>query len=234
MTKQIPDWQYDEFQQLGIIDFDTIERVEEYAQIMAQFEFNQELVEKLGIQAGHTVVDMGSGTGAFVCPVAETGATVHAVDISQTMLDFAQKKADRLGVTNIQFHHTGFLTFELPSDSVDVIVSKFSLHHLPNFWQMIAIQRCAEMLKEGGLFYLHDIIYAFDSADYHEAIEAWFERIVKPKGEGYTRADFASHVRDEHSTFAWIIEGMLERAGFDIIDDGRTTPEYGAYLCRKR
>jgi hypothetical protein len=32
----------------------------------------------------------------------------------------------------------------------------------------------------------------------------------------WSRAELEEHVRDEHSTFTWILEPMLERAGFAI------------------
>ena len=35
---------------------------------------------------------------------------------------------------------------------------------------------------------------------------------------GWTRGELAEHMCDEHSTFTWLLEPMLERAGFDIAD----------------
>ncbi len=32
----------------------------------------------------------------------------------------------------------------------------------------------------------------------------------------WDRADIEEHVRDEHSTYTWLLETMLERAGFEI------------------
>jgi hypothetical protein len=34
----------------------------------------------------------------------------------------------------------------------------------------------------------------------------------------WTREQLADHVREEHSTFTWLLEPMLERAGFEIRD----------------
>ena len=41
------------------------------------------------------------------------------------------------------------------------------------------------------------------------------------------------HVREEHSTFGWIIEGMLARAGFRIRRTDCGGPAYGDYTCVK-
>ena len=37
-----------------------------------------------------------------------------------------------------------------------------------------------------------------------------------PRRGGVNRADLEEHVRDEHSTFTWLLEPMIERAGFTI------------------
>jgi hypothetical protein len=41
-------------------------------------------------------------------------------------------------------------------------------------------------------------------------------------------------VREEHSTFAWIIEGLLERTGFRIVMASKDDPAYADYLCVKQ
>jgi putative AdoMet-dependent methyltransferase len=50
-------------------------------------------------------------------------------------------------------------------------------------------------------------------------------------------ADFAAeakaHIRDECSTYDWVMEGLLNRAGFRI-DDVKLADGFGAtYLCTK-
>ena len=48
------------------------------------------------------------------------------------------------------------------------------------------------------------------------------------------RQEIETHFRDEFSTFSWIVEGMLQKAGFDIVkrrsSQGGTLMEY---FCRK-
>ncbi|HEV2060953.1 MAG TPA: hypothetical protein VGR11_16505 [Solirubrobacteraceae bacterium] len=52
---------------------------------------------------------------------------------------------------------------------------------------------------------------------------------------GWTRAEIAEHVRDEQSTFTWLLEPMIARAGFEIIDATYSGSRMLAqYLCRKR
>jgi len=50
---------------------------------------------------------------------------------------------------------------------------------------------------------------------------------------GWTRAELAEHVRDEHSTFTWLLEPMIERSGFDIVDADYTASVFARYVCKK-
>ena len=98
---------------------------------------------------------------------------------------------------------------------------------------MTAFIRIAEMLKLKGIFYLRDAVFSFSPADYKASIDEWIRQIAKPEGEGWTVRDFEMHVRDEHSTYGWIIEGMLARAGFEIVEANYNTATYAEYLCVK-
>jgi hypothetical protein len=53
--------------------------------------------------------------------------------------------------------------------------------------------------------------------------------------DGWTRADLEEHVRDEHSTFTWLLEPMIERAGFTITDAQYSENQiFARYVCTKR
>lgn len=229
-----PNWYYDEFKQVGV-GFEDVAQVETYDrnQKSSTVEAEQALVTQLGISSGHTVIDLGAGTGTFAIQASLAGADVYAVDISCMMLAYAQNKAAQFGVTNIKFHHAGFLTYDHNANLADFVITKSALHILPDFWKMAAFLRMAAMLKDGGIFYLRDVIFSFPPAEYQSRIEAWIKRVAKPAEEGWTAQDFAMHVREEYSTFAWIIEGMLTRAGFTILDVKYLTPEYAEYVCQK-
>ncbi len=229
-----PAWYYDELKQVGV-DFENVVQVEAYdrKQTSNTPEVNRELIQRLGICQGHTVIEIGTGTGSFAIEAALTGACVYAVDVSAAMLAYARQKACVANVGNIEFHQAGFLTYEHQGEPVDFIVTKAALHHLPDFWKMIAFLRMHSMLKPGGVFYLRDVVFSFPPPEYRSRIDAWIDRVAKPTSEGFTKEEFEMHVREEHSTFAWIIEGMLTRSGFEIVEKDYPTSEYAQYICRK-
>jgi hypothetical protein len=57
---------------------------------------------------------------------------------------------------------------------------------------------------------------------------------VDDAAAGYTRADLAEHVRTEHSTYRWLLEPMLDRAGFSVEDADYGASVYAAYTCVRR
>lgn len=230
-----PAWFYNELQQRGV-DFEDTAQVEAYDrnQRSSTEQGEQALVKQLGISVDHTVIDLGSGTGTFAIQACKAGACVHAVDVSPVMLAYARNKAQAAKAENIEFHHAGFLTYEHRGKPADFIVTKAALHHLPDFWKIAALLRMASMLKIGGILYLRDVVFSFDPSEYRSHIDAWIDRMAKPAGEGFTAHDFETHVREEYSTFAWMLEGMLTRAGFEIEQANYLAPEYAEYVCRKR
>jgi len=182
-----------------------------------------------------TVVDMGAGTGQFALAAAEVCRRVVAVDVSPLMLARLVEKLERGAVSNVEVADAGFLTYQHSGDPADVVYSRFALHHLPDFWQAIALRRMADVLRPGGVLRLSDVVYSFDPADAERYIEAWITQLMAEDVEsGWTRAEIAEHVRDEHSTFTWLLEPMIVRAGFDIVDANYDASGMLArYLCRK-
>jgi hypothetical protein len=42
------------------------------------------------------------------------------------------------------------------------------------------------------------------------------------------------HVRSEFSTYSWLLDSMLDRTGFDILERTFRRSAYGTYTCRRR
>jgi len=104
------------------------------------------------------------------------------------------------------------------------------------FIKAIALRRIADMLRPGGVLRLWDVVYSFEPADAERRIEAWIaETMTDDIEHGWTRAELAEHFRDEHSTFTWVLEPMIKRAGFDMLDTNYSASSmFARYLCRKR
>lgn len=209
-------WQYDEFKQVGKDYGDTAE-VEAYDSSHARFRDVQSegnrILEILQIKSGETLIDFGSGTGMFAIQAARRGVHVHAVDVSPAMIAHAKTNADKAAVRNITFHHAGFLTYTHAQEPADAITTTFAFHHLPDFWKGVALSRLYDMLKPGGRFYLRDVIVEESNALMN--IGTFIEKQAQAGG-GFLREDAEGHFRDEYSTYDWVMDGLLQRAGFII------------------
>lgn len=155
---------------------------------------------------------------------------VHAVDVSQAMLHLARYKAAQAALTNIEFHHAGFLTYEHSGDQADAIVSTFALHHLPDFWKSIALKRLHSMLKLGGQLYIHDVV--IESTTSLSCIHTFICNQERAGGD-FLREDAEGHFREEYSTYDWIMDGLLTRAGFVINRKTLVNGVIGTYWCIK-
>jgi len=175
------------------------------------------LLQSLGLRTEDTVVDLGAGTGQFTLAVAPVCARVVVVDVSPLMLDLVRAKVAEAGLANVEVVEAGFLSYSHAGPPADLVYSRWALHHIPDFWKSIALHRMRGMLRVGGLLRLADLVYCFEPAEAEERLEAWCATLPVDAGAGeWVRADIEEHVRDEHSTYAWLLEPMIERAGFRI------------------
>jgi SAM-dependent methyltransferase len=188
-------------------------------------------LRRLGLAETATLVDLGAGTGALAIAAATLCRRVVAVDVSAAMLDVTREEAARRGVTNVELVQAGFLTYEHRGDPADFVYSRNALHHLPDFWKAIALRRIGDFLRPGGVLFLRDLVFSFDPGEAAGAIERWLAGAAQDPVEGWTRAELEAHVRDEYSTFTWLLEPMLERAGFEIHEAEDRASAYAAYVC---
>ena len=115
-----------------------------------------------------------------------------------------------------------------------MVTTKSALHQLPDFWKQIALLNVAGYLKPGGLLYIWDVIFTFPPAEHAQHLQTMVDEFGHTDGQGFSREDFESHIREEFSTYAWILEGLLDRAGFDIVSSDFPRPTHGEFLCRRR
>jgi SAM-dependent methyltransferase len=202
-------WEFDELAHAGQEHLDPA-YVAAYDE-KSPTDWSEEVAEllRLGVGATSTVVDLGAGTGAFVRAITPHVARVVAVDVSEAMVAAMRGH----GVEAVR---AGFLSYEHEGDPPDAVVTRNALHHLPDFWKAVALERIARLLRPGGVLLLQDIVYSFEPADASAAFAGWFASAPTDPSKGWTAEQLAEHVREEYSTFNWLLEPMLEHAGFEI------------------
>jgi ubiquinone/menaquinone biosynthesis C-methylase UbiE len=85
-----------------------------------------EVLERIGIRRGQTVLDFGCGYGTYTIPTAKivgVQGRVYALDKDKETLDALMQKAGPAGLKNIERMETsGKLEIELTDESVDVVL----------------------------------------------------------------------------------------------------------------
>jgi SAM-dependent methyltransferase len=218
-------WQFDELAHAGpehrdaayVAGFDTKARAdwsEEVATLLA-----------CGVGVTSTIVDLGAGTGTFAQAIAPHVARVVGVDVSPVMVA-------EMHARGLEAVHAGFLSYEHDGERPDAVFTCNALHHLPDFWKGIALERVARLLRPGGVFRLLDLIYSFGPEEADPTIPSWLATAPQDPSQGWTAPELAAVIREEYSTFTWLLEPMLQRTGFEIRDRHLSEDRaFAAYTC---
>lgn len=228
-------WTYDEMKHVGT-DYESAAEVDDYDRRMSGVrDITAEIEEALtaiGLSAGQSLVEFGTGTGELAIAASERCREVIAADISAAMLERARQKAAGRGRTNIRFMQAGLLGYRHEGEPADAAATQIALHHLPDFWKQIALVNINRALKPGGHLFVRDLVFSMKLEKYDSSIDRMIERYREAAGEGMADK-VANHIRNEYSTFDWVMEEMLYRAGFDIVSADYGDFFLASYLCTK-
>lgn len=96
------------------------------------------------------VLDYACGTGVTTIELSENVEKIHAIDISENMIDIAKSKSVQRGISNIYFDVTTIYDEKIKKESFDVIIAFNILYFMKDIDNVI--HRIDEILKPNGIF----------------------------------------------------------------------------------
>ncbi len=159
------------------------------------------------IEAGDTVVDLGSGAGND-CFVARAAAgpegKVIGVDFTPEMIRRARLNAEKLGFNNVEFRQGDIEDLPLNDQSVDVAVSNCVLNLAPDKPKVFA--EIFRVLRPGGHFSISDVVLA-----------GALPEALRQSAELYAGCVAGAILQDEYL-------GLIRAAGFENIQVQKQKP----------
>ena len=104
-------------------------------------------LEKIGIQSGDRIIEVGVGTGFSLSLYPET-CQVVGIDITRRMLERAKAKKEKLGLSHIDLFEMDGENICFDDDSFDHAVLPFVISVVPNLERLMA--EIKRVTKKGG------------------------------------------------------------------------------------
>ena len=150
------------------------------------------------LQCGETVVDFGCG-GGVDCFLASRavgpGGRVVGVDMTEPMIELAERNARKLGLGNVEFHLAEIESTPLPDAMADVVMSNCVICLVADVEAVF--REAYRLLSCGGRLYVSDIV-----------------AIGPPPADGSARPEYSYSCAGRQLCPKTEYLGVIERVGF--------------------
>lgn len=165
------------------------------------------ILAALTLHENYCVLDLGSGSGYLSFPIAVQNPSCQVVglDIVGKALVNNKGKAEKQGITNLDFICYDGVTFPFEDNTFDLVVTRYALHHFPNIER--AFGEISRVLKPYGQLFLTDPIP--NNGDKNRFVDTYMQL----KDDGHMKF----YTVDEFEKLACAVGLKLERNFFTQI-----------------
>jgi cyclopropane-fatty-acyl-phospholipid synthase len=172
----------------------------------AQHAKNKLIVESLGVEPGHQVLEIGCGWGGFAEAAARAGAHVKGITLSREQLEFAQARLQAAGLEDRT--QIAFVDYRDVTESYDRIASiemveAVGEENWPTYFQAVH-----DRLKAGGVAVIQAITIDERHFDSYRREPDFIQRYIFPGGMLPTVS-----AMQEHAAAAGLTFETVERFG---------------------
>ncbi|GLC79329.1 class I SAM-dependent methyltransferase [Lacrimispora brassicae] len=163
------------------------------------------LINMVSPKDNDVVLDLGTGNGYLAFPLAERygAAKVIGLDIVDDTLKRNRKKVYDIGLDNLEFAAYDGTVFPFENNSVDLIITRYALHHFPDL--MHSFREMYRILKLGGKIIISDPTPNKDDSC------RFVDKFMQMKPDGHIRFYYLHEYKE-----------MMMQAGFHYVSNTMT------------
>ncbi len=172
-------------------------------------------VERLGLERGSSVLDVGCGSGASALPAARavgSGGHVMGVDLAERLLGVARAKVASQSLQNIEFQIGDMENLGFPDGHFDAVVSVFSIFFVPDMEKQV--RELWRMVRPGGKL----AITTWGPRLYEPVYSEWWKTIQKECPDLYSANNPWDRITDPESLRQLLCNGGVAEA--EVVPEG--------------
>lgn len=171
------------------------------------------------------VLDVACGPGIVAEALVGVAREIVGIDATPEMVARARERLRKAGAAHASFHEGPAEALPFPDGSFDAVVTRLSLHHLPNVPAVVAEMR--RVLRRGGRLVVADVVSPGDAADaaLHNALEKLRDPThVRMLGPDEIPALLKAAALAPMDTQTWVQEREFDEWAAIVADPARTAP----------
>mgnify|MGYP001209315672 CR=1 FL=1 len=192
------------------------EQGEVQSEILPTVRVAKDIFKKCGCKR---IMDLGCGTGRHTIYLAQNGFWVLAVDISETGIEVTRSKAEKLGLTNVEFAQFDMRNLTVEDNLLDAILCVWTTRHGTLEDARKNVKEMHRILKPGGVLVVDYV--STEDENYGKGIEI-------EKNTFVNNVEGEENIPHHYSTTEEIEELYIDFSSIDIIPvDYHFTDNYG-------